>query len=244
MKKPFIILLVLVFLCPVASGNAEVLFEDDFDDGDYVGWTHILGAGGGIEPEAWTVQNGHLQCIASSSAQNVRADNLDVPTSFIFEFETRSIVDGGGWSLIGVYLHWDGWANRVEIGYRPGRIYIKQVVNNVGYNSQFAQDLPEIDPTQWHKFRLEREDTLCSLYLDEELILQYELSVEVSGGSLVLAGGPGSQQFDNVLIYTPPTLEERVEALESQLESLQGEYDFLLGQLRDCPTVRHCIEDE
>ena len=146
MKRTFIILLAFVFLVPVASGNAEVLFEDNFDDGDYAGWTHILGADGPIEPGAWTVQDGHLQSISSSSAQNVLVDNLDLPASFFVELETTTLTDGGGASLIGFYVHWDGWDNRVEIGYRPGRIYIKQVVDGVHYSQHFAQDLPEIDP--------------------------------------------------------------------------------------------------
>jgi hypothetical protein len=213
----------------VASGNAEVLFQDDFNDGNYDGWTHILGVDGPIEPEAWSVQNGHLQCISSNSAQNALVEGLDLPASFSVELETTTFVDGQGFSLIGFYVHWDGWDNRVEIGYRPGRIYIKQVVDGVHYSQYFAQDLPPIDPTAWNKFRLEKDGTLCSLYLDGEHILEYELPVAVSGGSLVLAGGPGTHQFDNVLITT---LESKHGGVPGKpFQNLQNQIDELKAQL-------------
>jgi hypothetical protein len=54
MKKTFIILLLLVLLVPVASANAQVLLEDNFDDGNFDCWVQI-------QDPVWEVIDGHLQ---------------------------------------------------------------------------------------------------------------------------------------------------------------------------------------
>jgi len=249
MKKTLIILLTLAFLMPLALGNAEVLLQDDFNDGDYSGWTHIVSADQGTLNGEWTIQevNGNkvLQGVSWGDAQDIQLDNFQVPQSFILEFDTKMIYEGTGASLVGWYTHrLENWTSWIGHGYKPGRFYIDQVVNGsyVSTPDNYFYFPSEVDPTEWHHIEYIEEGTKCTLKFDGYPVYEnYNLPVQLTNGHLVLAVGANStQQFDNVIIRTletPPSLEERVNTLEQQLEELQQ-------RLKDCPTTKHCIPEE
>jgi hypothetical protein len=225
MKKVFIILLALVFLVPVASGNAEILFQDDFDDGDYAGWTHI----DATVPDAWTVTpEGYLQRSLSGAAQYLQLDAPTLPESYVLEFDTRTLDDGGGLSLIAWYTHFTDWCNQLAHGYNVGRTYINETLGCSWELNEYFNAPTEIAIDEWHHIKYVKDGTSVSLYFDDELIYSVTIPVPITGGHLVLAGCPGTHQFDNVVITTlPDSLEERVEELENRVEELEAALDAL-----------------
>jgi hypothetical protein len=68
----------------------------------------------------------------------------------------------------------------------------------------FANPAPEPDPYEWHHFKFVKDGSFCSLYIDGSLVVYYKINVSVTGGNLVLAGAPGTHQFDNVVINALP----------------------------------------
>jgi len=216
MRKVLILLgTLLLVLSTIGVGDALVLFQDNFNDGNYNGWTPVPDNGGNLSPGAWTVENGILQCIPSSIqgnspvAQNILLNNVVLPNSYVLEFDYRTVFDGGGASLMAFYTQWFGWtptATMLSQGYRPGRIYINETVNSIGYLDYYVygQDAAgSIDPGLWHHFKYVQDGTEVSLYFADQLIYSVDLPIGLSGGGLVLSGCPGIQQFDNILITTP-----------------------------------------
>ena len=185
MKKVYILFLtILLGIFSFSLGNAAVLFQDNFNDGDYDGWTHIRSVNGTLYLGDWTVTTeGYLQCIPSGDAQNLQLDLPTLPESYVVEFDTRTLVDGGGASLIGFYVHWDTWDNRVEVGYRPGRVYIRQYVDGSSVGVLFADPAPEPDPSEWHHFKFGKKGAICSLYIDGFAYFRHSKSFSRGTGS-------------------------------------------------------------
>jgi hypothetical protein len=70
---------------------------------------------------------------------------------------------------------------------------------------------------------------------------------DISGGTIALLGSDGTFEFDDLVVTVlgppPPTLEERVEALESQVTDLQEQIDDILEGLRNCPTTKNFFSE-
>ena len=253
MKKIMIIFLVIVFLVPVTSGNAEILFQENFDDGNYDGWIHIVGAYGHYYPGSWTVTpEGYLQCEPPGAAQDLQLDAFTLPESFVLEFDMRSLIDGGGASLTAWYTHFTDWYNQLAHGYRPGRTYINETLPSIPSWTKTYNAPTGVVIEDWHHIKYIKDGTSVSLYFDGELIYSVTIPVPITDGYFVLTGCPGKHQFDNVFISTietAPSLEERVELLESQVEELQAltsdhesEIDSLQSQIDSLESLQPQID--
>jgi len=198
----------ILVLGSVSAGNADVLFHDSFNDGDFAGWSQIQNFYGTDTLWPWSVEwsptfalNARLQCTNTLVPTVILLDSPPLPRDFVLELNTRTLVDGGGASLIAFYIHWFDWNNWIGIGYRPGRFYIEQWVDGIK-RERFLEDefAAAADPYAWHHLKLIKDKTFCRLYFDGALIISHDLPVVISGGHLALAGAPGTHQFDNVVI--------------------------------------------
>lgn len=241
MKKIVSLVIVSIFLLASVSVNyADVLFQDDFNDGNYDGWIHIVGAYGDFIPGAWTVTpEGYLQRSLPGAAQDLRLDGFILPESFILEFDTRTLLDGGGASLIAWYTHFTAWDNQLAHGYNVGRTYINETLPG-GFSWTDTYGAPTgVAIDEWHHIKYVKDGSSVSLYFDDELIYSVTIPFPITGGHLVLTGALGTHQFDNVVISTPLTLEE----LESRVNELQAIIEQIEQSLRDCPTTKHCLPE-
>ncbi len=239
-RLTIVFLSMFLIIVPFSLVNAEILFQDDFDDGDYAGWTHIAGAYGDFIHGAWTVTpEGYLQRSLPGAAQDLRLDGFILPESFILEFNTKTLVDGGGASLIAWYTHFTAWDNQLAHGYNVGRTYINETLPG-GFSWTDMYSAPTgVAIDEWHHIKYVKDGSSVSLYFDDELIYAVTIPVPITGGHLVLTGALGTHQFDNVVISTPLTLEQ----LESRVNELQAVIEQIEQSLRDCPTTKHCLPE-
>jgi len=198
---------VFLFILAVSEGQAHLLYQKNFDDGNIDDWTHIISFDG-TKLGTWSVVDEALQISIplGGDAQNIQLNSLILPESFIVEFDTRTVFDGGSVNLVAAYTHWFNWNNWIGYHYRPGRFLINgSQIENIPISPAASG----ANPYEWHHIKIIQDDSLCSLYFDDEVIFSDVSYVQRNGGYLVLAGGrSGIQQFDNLLISTPESVPE------------------------------------
>ncbi|UCG14546.1 MAG: hypothetical protein JSU72_08910 [Deltaproteobacteria bacterium] len=156
MKKISIILTTLLLVLGIAAvGNTEVLYENNFSEGDLSDWVTLWPDRG-----HWAVEGGTLRNTALP-AQYITLDAIILPDKFAVQFDIKMDTDGGYYCVLSFYLP---WANH----HRPGGF---QVWNNgmrgtsIGDCVDFAQTLPSgDDPYGWHHFEIVREEDWYSVY--------------------------------------------------------------------------------
>jgi hypothetical protein len=205
-RKMFLIVSVFTLsLFFAANLQAGVLFQDDFSDGNLDEWTHIVPYNGDREG-TWSIVEDVLQIEipAGTPAQSLLLETLELPDSYTIEFDTRTIIDGGGASIIGFYTHWSNWSNWVGHGYRPGRFYITETVNSSRVEWFLLTGIQsEADKYQWHHFKYVKDGEQNLLYFDDILIYDHTYTKYLSDNFFVLNGSyGGTHQFDNVVIKT------------------------------------------
>ncbi|MFC1578033.1 hypothetical protein ACFL36_03370 [Thermodesulfobacteriota bacterium] len=215
-------IMVLVFaLLFVSVGNAEILYQHNFNDENLSDWTYI-NSSSGTKCGYWTIIEGNLQVsMTSCDAQNFRLDTLILPDSYIIEFDTRTIIDGASASLIGFYNHWSNWDNWVGNGYSPGRFYIREKARGGIRQGFFAYPFADADKFKWHHFKYIKDGDWSSLYYDGQVVYEnIYFRISLTGGYFVLAGGQnGTHQFDNLVIRT----------LEISIEDILTSFDTWVG---------------
>lgn len=196
MKKICIIFTALfMVICIAAMGYSEVLYETDFEDGDLNDW-------GIFDPGRynWIIVDGTLQN-SDTPAQYITLQAISLPDTFVVQFDTRTLVDGGEYCVLSFYIP---WANH----YRPGNF---EVWNNgmrladIGYCVDYKQTpaMSGANPSDWHHFKIIREEDRYAVYYDGNLIHEGDTYCTSDNRNFGFASCAGSTtQFDNLLITT------------------------------------------
>lgn len=86
MKSIFYFIIIFLFLLSAGSANAEILFQEDFNDGDAAGWNVISGA------NLWKVENGRYGArIETPSTEIISVAGEISVSSYIIELDITPI---------------------------------------------------------------------------------------------------------------------------------------------------------
>lgn len=209
MKKalPFSPLVVALLLALLAAGRPTygqpgVLFQDDFNDGDDVGWSVVEGT--------WTVVDGVYvgpdpggwNLVAKSIAGEDWWDD--------YTFEGRFKLEAGAheatllfrvqWALPGVnngrfyqIANGGGWINLAETFGSLG-----------GNNITGLKDVPySFDVETWYDFKVVLNGPSIEYYIDENLVMSYDGLTSYPTGKIGLkTGHAGPVYYDDILVYS------------------------------------------
>ena len=214
MKRTVISLGILFWvLLSAFSAHALVLLEDNFNDGNLDGWTHIPSAVGDDAGE-WSVVdvNGNpaLKFGSAPGASFLLADGLVMPESFILEFDAVTLLNTSAMDYIAAYMHFHDHDTHLVGGFRQNfpsdvLILIEEIDNHrypgPNHPNKLVFQSFQADESQWHNHKYVKEGSLVSFYFDDELRYSYDLPAPISGGGLALCATEGTH-FDNISLLT------------------------------------------
>ena len=191
----------------IDTDSSSLPINDDFDDGDYSGWT-IINEGTANTPSAWSAASGTM-CQSSSiySLPNVAV--------YIEKFGTYAYYSGGlTWTdyqadmtirsedqnAIGVMFRYQDSNNYYRFSWDKKRNYRRLVKNEGGVFTLLAEDPVPYIIGQTYQLRIVVQDTLLQVSVDDVPIFSVADSA-LSSGSIALytwrnAGG----YFDDIVV--------------------------------------------
>jgi len=209
-RLAFLTIAFFLVLTSAFAAQAEILFQDDFDDGNLDGWTHIADWFGDDHGE-WSVVNvgGNwvlkfdADPVAHYASFLVADDVVAVPESFILEFDATTLLNDQGMHYIAAYMHFYDHDTHLIGGVRQqgDDLFLIQEINNIRHIKMKIPFSIE-DESAWHHHKYVKEGKLVSFYFDDVLKYSYELPEPISGGGLALCATEGTH-FDNVVIRSP-----------------------------------------
>ncbi len=176
--------------------NWEIVFQDDFNDGDDAGWTRD-------RPSDWSLQNGEY--VLSFSGYNIFSASWagsDSWTDYAVEFSVKNIacVDDG--------LAFRGGQYRLNL--RHGTNYGAPDVRLWGPSGILADPYYPLGRNIWYRVRVEVIGQRIKVFIDGNLVIDYvDSNTPVSSGNIALLGWSGAcgslvAHFDNVVVYGAP----------------------------------------
>ena len=206
MKKFVSIFFGLLLAAQVSSSaNAQILYENNFNEGNLDDWTELY------DYDAWTIQDGTLQLDTLGIAdRQIMLGSVILPRSFTFEFDARAVEPGGG-SLGAAYMHQlldvesgaypFAYGDCLMYSYEKGTFYTTETGGGVEPPFYYVVQHNFVDYTQWHHMKFIKNDLVNTLYFDDQLIFEVTSPVGLTGGYFALGGGTnGVYQFDNLRI--------------------------------------------
>jgi hypothetical protein len=206
-----VVVVVLVLLAAGRATHAEpgVLFQDDFSDGDDVGWSVVEGA--------WTVVDG-VYVAPDPGGWNLVVKSIageDWWGDYTFEgrFMLEPCAACGAtllfrvqWALPGVnhgeFYQIANWVGSVQLGEAYG---VQGGPNIIG-----REPVPySLEADTWYSFRIVLNGPSMQYYIDDNLAMSYDDLTSYSGGKIGLkTAHDGQAYFDDILVYSgapPPT---------------------------------------
>jgi hypothetical protein len=189
---------------PGASGEPAVLFQDDFNDGDDVGWSVVEGT--------WTVVDG-VYVGPDPGGWNLVARSIAGEDWWgDYTFEGRFMIEPGAHEATLLFrVQW------VLPGISHGEFY--QIVNGLGGltlheiygvqgggNAIYLEFVPlSLDENTWYSFRIVLNGPSMEYYIDGNLVMSYDGLTSYSTGKIGLKTAHyGEAYFDDILVYSGP----------------------------------------
>jgi len=164
--------------------------QDDFDDGNYDGWT--------VSSGTWSVVSGELHQTSESFARIYRGstswDNYEVSFSY------KSEDDGGqGGDRVGMYFREYDGNNKYFASFAPGEARLQRKLNGIWatltYNPYVDTEL-----STWYDVRVVADGSTLKVYRDGEEILSATDSDITAGRVALTCDGNSDAYFDDVLV--------------------------------------------
>ncbi len=184
------------------GGASNVLFEDDFEDGDAAGWFatdgtwSIVGDGGNNVYE----QSSTLDQFMASAAGNGSWADVVIEA----DVKVLSFGDSSTSTLAGVYARFLGISNHYYLALRGDqKIAIRKKVNDSNSTVGTPTAAAVIDTGNWYHLKFSVIGSTLSAELDGAPILSFE-DTDITGSGPVAVGTDfTTAQFDNVVVYAP-----------------------------------------
>jgi len=213
-KLGFLALLSICFFSNLRSVQAEVVWSDDFDDGDYDGWE--------IQRGNWSAENGFLRVskdgdIYRPSTTSVGTWSFDVYVtqvsglhfSFLFMSDTPvsyvpvDLLNFNGY-LLSIYVYPDGRSSTLDLYSSTGSWIVKRElleVYDVGMDLSY----------RWHHIDITRDDEgrIC-VYLNRKLVIDITDNSSNSSSFFQFLSEKGPA-IDNIVVkdyVDPPQIQE------------------------------------
>jgi len=200
MKTILIVIALLIFTVSVLAGT----FRDDFEDGDFKGWTHLPG-------EKWLVKDGVLVTI-----NNADFTALDLRPNLGEEFwgDYTVIFDGKVKSHQGRYCI-AGGLRQQQKDLTKGWVYYALATNRLEASIYIDPEqyfgmirvqnfLLELD--KWYHFKVDVKGKKFDFFLDDKLEISADWKDQpfsTNGFVTLWTRYPGEYWFDNVVITGP-----------------------------------------
>lgn len=234
-KKYFLIFcftLIFWFFIPNVCRAENVLFQDDFNDGNADGWEVVSGS-----QENWRVENGkyivHVEGYDSNSGSVAGDINWD---DYIFEVEVMGI-EGIDKAIEFRYVDEN---NMYRINLRSFVIGAKDLVLTKIENGQ-DEILKNINfynlLNKWYRFKIVVKNNNIKIYIDDELLIDYDdIGSALTHGKIGLLGWGGMREidtvaYDNVLVYKEETKKEPVILIPGIMGSLAVDGELVLDPI-------------
>lgn len=179
----------------------QVLFRDDFNDGDLDGWTPVEG------DIFWSVVDGVLHC-TDGAFPRILADETMGYTHYVFEADAR-LTSGQGYALLFRATDHD---NFYSFQYDPGIGDKLRLCQFAGlYN--YTDVAPMVDYTidsQWHHLKVVVIGDHIRCYIDGNKVFDVTDTVPpapTEGGIGFRTWGYSQAEFDNVTVVSLPAAE-------------------------------------
>jgi hypothetical protein len=182
---------------PTAAPKPQILFSDNFDDGDAVGWSFSALAypGGGIGN--WWVEDGELRQNLGGDHYKALVENLVLSSQRI---EVSMNVHPYGYG--GVTLWYQDEAHWVDVWSYPGYGLIEVYeINGDGVARQVSYPFPYTGGV-WNRLRVDANSKAGTLnvYVDGEFLFTHEVTLAERTGLSGLNSGNYGTYFDNFLL--------------------------------------------
>ncbi|MBD3182322.1 DUF1080 domain-containing protein [Candidatus Poribacteria bacterium] len=198
MKFTFILFFIL-FVTPVWSG----LLIDDFNDGDFNGWSpHNCTPG--MQCGEWSVNNGVLHYMGSAQRTicylTIGEDNW---TDYTVTCKARMLQElrPGSFSriMLGIHMQSEPGTNHIYYVFGPslGAVTVGIGVLNGGGNENWA--FADIEMGRWYELKAEVVGTDYLFYIDDELVVSHKINM-LPSGKIGLGCCGAEIEFDDVII--------------------------------------------
>jgi hypothetical protein len=204
MKGFKIVLLMLIILILGGNpANSEILFQEDFEDGNFVGWSVLNGS--------WQISAGHNSNYSVRSTvygENRLFHSLGL-SSFILEYDLK--LSGPSYGDGDIFFQYYDQNNHYWVGlHKPGDSPDFIVRREAGYGHILYQTSNALLHNQWHHVRVERHTNGdIKVILDGSPYIEANDLVFTDAGDLVLRAWSQDVWYDNIIVYSidsgPPT---------------------------------------
>lgn len=195
-----------LFVCTRTLKAQEILFQDNFNDGDANGWDVITQSGSGT----WNVSNQqygiHLDPGLSNSVPN---DSLWNPNwkNIRYELDLRGVYGTDK----NILLKFQDQNNFVELHHAGGWINLEKIINGVS-RWQGSGHYP-LENGQTYHFRIDMQGNYVRVYVNDNLIIESEdITPDYSSWKIGVRAGTGAVRptevwYDNIKVteLPPPT---------------------------------------
>ncbi len=179
-----------------ASGRGEgALLVENFDSGNYSGWTAVSGS--------WDASTGEVVQSATTGNHILRRTGLELAD---LTLESKMIITGGDFRSLYLIFRMQDNSNYYLFGLRGGtdRVRIAKVVNG-SWDGELAWAPFSVSDNVWYNLRVVANGTRITGYVNCQLVLDVNDSTWSTGG-LGLTARTSSGRFDDVKIFAGEVL--------------------------------------
>ncbi len=210
----------LMLLLVAFPARADIVVDDDFDDGDADGWTEYNGV--------FSVSGGAYRLRSPSTGSDTRSVQGD-PDWTNYRITCRFNLQKC--KIAGVLFR----VEAIESGAGAGRYYLFQIVDcarvefcEVNYDglsgSVLAWSDRPVPLNEWHRLRIDVLGNYATAWIDGEAVLSYDGFTSYPGGRIGLRAALGGiVLFDDVRVATEPFPFAVVDASDDGVFSLHWE---------------------
>ena len=184
----------------VSVTSIDYLFSDDFDDGNYEGWSPYPST-------CWSATSGVLYNDGTIYFPRILADSTMSFTDYIFEADARLLSGTGGYALLFRVEHedWEFYSFQYDKGL--GGLLLYRFVGlppeypywpPIGYELAFV-DFP-VEYGEWHHLKVEVIEDHIKCYVDETMYFDVTDTEAPLTGGIGLRTWHASAEFDNVVV--------------------------------------------
>ena len=192
----------------VTDADSPTLLDDDFDDGDYVGWT-IVDEGTLLAPSNWSassgvmVQNSDIYSLPTSVAELSKRGTYAYYagglgwTDYQADLTIRTAVDDDD---IGVMFRYQDSNNYYRFSWGRQRSYRRLVKKQGGVFTLLAEDSVPYVAGQTYQIRIIAQGTLLQVSVDGSAVLSVSDGSLASGSIALYTWANTGSYFDDVVV--------------------------------------------